>query len=416
VSLQDILKLAKSALVERKVRAILTILMVMVGTSLMIALNGLSAGQAALVQKQFSSLAPNVLTVSAGQRGFGPQAGSSTPSIVLTNVVVDRIKSLPFVTDVIPTYQGSVSLESQGNTINASVLAIDPQKIRILSPSLELEEGSAIRAGDPSAILVGANIANPAGRATPLVTVGQTVRLTFNFVDQTTGKQDEEVKSFIVSGVMLLTGSNQLDNALVMNMSAGDSLLHRGGRYDGMRVVAQSSEYVDAVQQQITALYGNTIGVTTPRAILTAIGQFQSGNASFIQSIAIIALIVGTIGIVTTLYTSVNERTKEIGTMKAIGASGKFILSLFLAEAIIIGLIGSTVGLVAGVAGGYLLTSGLTPAQPGPGGRPGQLVPVFILTDMANVWALSVGMSIVAGLYPAWKASRLTPLVALRKE
>ena len=72
----------------------------------------------------------------------------------------------------------------------------------------------------------------------------------------------------------------------------------------------------------------------------------------------------GAVGIITTLYTSVNERTREIGTMKSIGAKKRFILSLFLTEALLIGIIGSTLGLLAGINGAYLLSSGLAPRAP----------------------------------------------------
>src|SRR5215831_2395539 len=128
-------------------------------------------------------------------------------------------------------------------------------------------------------------------------------------------------------------------------------------------------DYTNVVQQEITNLYGsNNIGVITPKAILQARQQFQSGNSSFILDIAFIALLVGAVGIITTLYTSVNERIKEIGTMKAIGAKNRFILALFLSEALIIGLLGSTLGLVVGVAGAYILTSGILGTG---GGSPG---------------------------------------------
>ena len=112
---------------------------------------------------------------------------------------------------------------------------------------------------------------------------------------------------------------------------------------DRIEVAAIFGDYVNAIQQEITNLYGsNNIGVITPKAILAARQQFQSGSSSFTIDIAFIALLVGAIGIITTLYTSVNEKIKEIGTMKAIGAKNGFILSLFLSEALLIGLIGST--------------------------------------------------------------------------
>ena len=91
-----------------------------------------------------------------------------------------------------------------------------------------------------------------------------------------------------------------------------------------MVVVAISADYVPTVQTEITSLYGTNIGITTPKAILQARERFTGGNDSFIQSVAFIALLVGAIGIVTTLYNAVNERISEIGTIKAIGGSKDF--------------------------------------------------------------------------------------------
>ena len=156
----------------------------------------------------------------------------------------------------------------------------------------------------------------------------------------------------------------------------------------------------------------------TPKAIMQAQAHTQSGSSAFTLEIAFIALLVGAIGIVTTLYTSVNERIKEIGTMKAIGAKPWFILSIFLSEAVLIGLIGSTLGIFTGTGVAYLLTSGFGGSTPG-GGPPGaaapHISPIFLPNDLLYVWFLSLSISLVAGVYPAWKASRLSPLEALRR-
>jgi putative ABC transport system permease protein len=273
-------------------------------------------------------------------------------------------------------------------------------------------------------MIVGDTIANPPGKSRPFVTIGQTVRATFTFVDSKTGKTEQESKSFVISGIIQPTGNNQIDNRVIINEPTGNSLFHKAGRYDQMVVAALSADYVATVQQEITGLYGNNIGVITPKAILQTRQRFQSGNSAFTVAIAFIALLVGAVGIITTLYTSVTERTKEIGTMKAIGAKSRFILTLFITEALFIGLIGSTFGILSGIGGAYVLTSGFAPNAPGQGGAGGgvqgntatsHLNPIFVPGDLFNVWILSTILSLGAGLFPAWKASRLSPLEALRR-
>src|SRR6476619_1411124 len=121
-NIKQIFFLSFDALKDRKARSALTILMVVVGSALMVALNGMSAGQATFLNKQLNTLAPNIIFVSSGQNGF--RAGSSsTPTIVLNSQVVNRLKSLPFVQDVVPSYQGQLELNAQGNILNAQVLA-----------------------------------------------------------------------------------------------------------------------------------------------------------------------------------------------------------------------------------------------------------------------------------------------------
>lgn len=427
MDIKEIFLLSFDALKERKARSALTILMVIVGSGLMIALNGISAGQNGFVNKQLNTLAPNILFVSSGQRSFGQ--GPTAASITINSAVVDRIRSLPFVQEVVPAYQGQVSLESQGSFLNSPVLATDPQKIYLIDPSLQLTEGSTIKPTDPSSILVGDSIANPPGKTSAFLFVGETIKATAAYVDPVTGAQKQESKSFMVSGIIQPTGNNQIDRAVIINADAGNTLFHKSGKFDEMVVVAQSATYVDAVQHEIMTLYSDNIGVITPKAILQIRERFLNGNSSFILSVAFIALLVGAVGIITTLYTSVNERISEIGTLKAIGAQKSFILSMFLIEALIIGLLGATLGLAVGISGSYLLSdfSGPRPGVGGGGGGPGgggggpgggsqvHIPPVFLPADLLNLWILSLVLSIGAGLFPAWKASRLSPILSLRR-
>ena len=397
--------------------------MVIVGSALMVALNGISAGQSEFVNKQLNMLAPNVLFVSSGQRSFrGPD--SSAASMTINSAVVSRITSLPFVQEVVPGYQGQASLESQGNFVNSQVIATDPQKIYLITPNLQMVEGSTIKSRDPTAIIVGDSIANPPGMTTPFLSLGQTVKATASSVDPTTGKQSTQAKSFIVSAILQPTGNNRLDQAVIIDRNTGNTLFQKSGKYDMLIVLARAPAYVDTVQKEIQSLYGINIGVITPKAIIQTQQQFVKGNSSFIQSIAFIALLVGAVGIVTTLYTSVNERIFEIGTLKAIGAQKTLILSLFLMEAIIIGIVGSTLGITTGIGGAYAMSSftggpGGSRGGGGPGGNNNvsqpHMAPVFLTGDLLSVWILSFVISVVAGLYPAWKASRLSPMVALRR-
>jgi putative ABC transport system permease protein len=256
--------------------------------------------------------------------------------------------------------------------------------------------------------------------STPFVTVGQTLRATFSYVDTNTGQTKDESKSFVISGIIEPSGNNQIDRAVIINEASGNSLFHKAGKYDSVVIAALSADYVDTVQQEITNIYGKNIGLVVPKAIMQTRQQFQSGNSAFTVAIAFIALLVGAVGIITTLYTSVTERTKEIGTMKAIGAKSRFILVLFLVEALFIGFLGATLGIVSGIGGAYTLTSGFGSSDDhrgggGSGGHSPHITPVFVPRDLMTVWSISVGLSLAAGLFPAWKASRLSPLEALRR-
>src|SRR6188472_82212 len=420
MDIKEIFVLSFQALKERKIRSLLTILMVMAGTSLLVAVNGVGAGFTEFFNKQFSNLAPNILFVTSGQEqgsgtvgsgggGGGGGGGSAGSKITLNSAVINRIDSLPFVEEVIPSYQSQVLIKSKGEEKSHAALSIDPNKLFVIAPTLDLQEGSQIKQNDPSAIVIAENIAKPPGEDNPFVTLGETVELEYSFIDDTTGKQDTVSKNFLVTAIMESTGNPTIDNAAVINLDAGDSLFQKSGKYDSLFIVASSNELVDVVESEIKKLYGNDIGVTTVKAILKTIEQFTGGITSFLLSIAIISLIVGAVGIITTLYTSVIERIREIGTLKAIGAQSSNILTMFVFEAMIIGMLGATLGLIGGIGGGYALSQ----ATPRNEGDP-PLIPLFFMSDMVTVWIISVVLSVIAGLLPAWKASKISPIEALR--
>lgn len=412
MQIPDIFSLSFDALIDRKARTALTVLMVVLGSSLVVVLNGLSAGQAEFLEQQFNTLAANLIFVSSGQHSYHSDTSSS--SLIINDVIVNKLKSLPFVEDVIPKYQGSVEIDVQGNTQHVTVFGIDPTKLSAKVPNLQYVDGSTVSSNDRSAVIVGDTVANPPGATTPFVIVGQTVKLTYTYASPT-GQQEQEIKNYLVTAVIKPSGDTTTDSSIFINTDAGNQLLHKSNRYDSLYLTTTSPDYVDTVQQEIITQYGSTLGLNTPKAIMAVREQAASGNNAFILMVGIIALVVGAVGIVTTLYNSVNERIKEIGTMKAIGAQNTTILSLFLVEAALIGVIGASIGMVIGMGAGYLLSMVMTIPSP-TGGAPAHIPPIFLPEDLIKVWILSLTLSIMAGIYPAWKASRLSPMVALRRD
>jgi len=148
-------------------------------------------------------------------------------------------------------------------------------------------------------------------------------------------------------------------------------------------------------------LYGSySFGIVSPTAIMQAQKHTQAGGASFTLEVGFIAMLVSAIGVVTTLYTSVNERKTEIGTMKAIGESDH----LFKYIAVFISVIGASLGIAFGIGLAYLLSA------IGASGGGVYIAPIFLPNKLVQVWLMSLTVTLLARLFPAWKASRLSPV------
>src|ERR1700739_2011943 len=146
-SLKQIFILSRDALMERKGRSALTILMVLVGGALMVTINGMSEGSAAFANKQLVSLAPNVIFVSPGSKSKtfqeAPGLATQAPRLPFNAEVANTIKSLPYVKDVIPGYTAQVQLNVDGNIENANVFATEATVAWAVAPSLTLVPGSS---------------------------------------------------------------------------------------------------------------------------------------------------------------------------------------------------------------------------------------------------------------------------------
>jgi len=402
------MSLAFEALKERKMRSILTILMVVMGASLIVALNGVGNGFSQYVDNQFATLGANVLILEP--RG----------SALLDKTVVDTITKFNGVSDVVPYMQQSGLVSSQGQTQATVIVGVDNSKLHTLFPTLNLNLGSFVDSTDNSGILLGSEIVISKNGGV-FATVGQTVVV--NYQKSAAIQVPVVQKVFSVRGTLKSVGSSvvPVDQMVFMSLSAAKSLFGRGNSYDGIYVITQSPDLNSAVQDAIRTKYGGDISLTSPQTLADTINNVKSAVFLFISIIAYVSLLVAAVGIVTTLHTSIMERIREIGLLKAIGFKNRLVLTLFLYEALIIGLIGGSIGIVFGMGlsfgMSYLVSNGLNFGNLVD--NPGfilNITPAFTPSNLMNTWLICVSISIISGTYPAWRASRLDPVVALKHE
>ena len=416
MNLISVLKLSIEALLGKKTRTILTILMVVIGSSLIVGLNGLGAGFEVFIEDQFSTLSPNTLIItpaSSFQRG---EEDLSSRVVRLDSQVLKNLENIDGIKEIFPIIYGSAKVTSNGLSKNIAVIGIDQTKLNSALPSFTLESGKLVYPNDSIGVLVGQNVKNPVGSNTYFVDVDERVVLEYN--SYASGKSDVKKRSFLVRGVANELGTSSylnIDDGITISLSSANSLFDKKGKYDMIYIVTEDIDLNSAIEEDIREIYGKDIGISSPQVIVETVKGFISGFTSFILAIGAISLIVAGVGIVTTLITAVLERTKEIGLLKAIGFKSRNILLMFLCEAILIGVIGGFIGILGGIGLGMILPT-LLAASFGGGEGGFVLSAVFNISSILNVWILVILLSAFAGLYPAWRASKLDPVVALRKE
>jgi hypothetical protein len=181
------------------------------------------------------SLAPNVIFVYPGSKSKtfqeAPGLATQAPRLPFNDEVANTIKSLPYVKDVIPGYTAQVQLNVEANIENTNVFSIEATVAFAISPTLTLVPGSSIQNNNPSAMLVGYNIANPPGYThNPLIRVGQAITATYHGTS----------RHFIVTGVLNEVGNPNVGQVVLINTNTGNTFFHRLGQYDQMIVLARS--------------------------------------------------------------------------------------------------------------------------------------------------------------------------------
>ena len=411
----DLLGLSFGALKERKLRSGLTVLMVVIGVSLMTSINGLGAGMNNYISDQLGTLGANALIITPSALATDPGSGMQTSGMQtkLTSQTVRTFERIQGVEYAIPCFNGGGTLKSGGETKTVAVLGMDQSKMVYVTPKISFEYGAFVSSTDSVGIVLGHSIAHPSNLDKPFATVGQSVFLEFSLIE-TQGGIDKLVtkrKAFLVRGILNELGTQQVDSGVFISLSAANTFFEKDSIYDLIYVITKGPEFNDRVEADITEFYGKNIGVMSPKAMASTINEIMGTLLGFFSAIAAVSMFVGAVGIITTLYTSVMERTREIGLLKAIGYTGGTILFMFLTESFAIGLLGGLLGLAGGIAGAYVLIEFLPLAE-----NAISITPYFGPADLAQVFLLACALSVMAGIYPAWRASILSPITALKKE
>jgi putative ABC transport system permease protein len=433
MDIKDIFWLSYRDLNEKKVRTILTIVMVIIGIAAIVALTSFTAGINNSITTQLESLGPTAIIVSSGtSTGF-------------TEADVSKMLSLPNVTSVTPLLTGSATLYAGNQNTSVTVIGVSTQGLRqLVGSNVTLYEGSLYQDTIAPDAVVGHSVAFPSSAAgQQTVTIGQSAVLKF-------GGRNSQTVTVPLLGILSAHGGSLIpvDTGVFVSVQAADVLLHRSS-FNEMLVLASNLSSVNATSSLITTVYGSSARILTTSQLLSTASSIIGSITLLFAVIAGVSLLVAAIGIMNIMLMAVMERTHEIGIMKAIGFKSKHIMLVFLLQALIIGLVGGTAGIIVGATASYSLaavfgsgTSSTTTSSAsgaggfrggggfggaGGGGTAGGAVfaggssssisfkPAFPLTTIAIALLIAVIVSVAAGLYPAWRASKMEPIDALRE-
>jgi putative ABC transport system permease protein len=413
--LVDMFKLAYKAMMDRKIRSALTILGITVGSAIILALiassSGLNAGITANIQKTGA----NILNI---RNAGGFFSAGSTNTYLLSQIDVTYLKSVSGVVGVYPYYSYSASIMQGGSALSASVVGVNLEALPLLYNGLTVADGAIPLVGDTTSAAVGWSIANPIS-GTP-IGLHQMVSMSVSGIKGAKGAISYAV---LTSAILAEYGTalfSNIDDTVFISFQAA-TYLSKSPYFSGIYVIVDNTNDVATVQNTITTYYGSNVRVISPGQILSSIQGITGQLTVFLGSIGAVSLFVATVGIVNTMYVSVMERTREIGILKAIGYRPKQIMGMFLSEAALTGLVGGVFGLMLGYAlsflmGGELKGATLGGRLGGGGSSGGAIVPVFSTGLIAFSLVFPVILATVAGLYPAWRASRMNAVVALKYE
>lgn len=418
----DVISFGFNAIKRKKVRNSLAILGVAIGIAAIISLDALGGGFQDMVDMQFQrGFSSDTLIITT--RGIDFFLPESDFEVYLNDT--ESIEEIEHVQLATAQIQRACLVEIGNHSFQLNVVGIDYQKYGELYPdTFTAVNGTIPTFYDNSTVVIGNGIYNPWGNGTLTGFVGENLNITWitrngTFIETksynaTIDAVLERIGAISIGGPTDSSVFIPLEQAEVFfETSVADIIL--------VQLDTDDEAIINQVAAEIEELFSNQIQVVIPSALLSAISTIIASIELFLAAVAMISLVVAGVGIMNIMLTTILERTREIGILKSIGMQNRSVLMIFLAESLIIGFLGALTGIVLGWTLALALGEfgiGDFIAQSLSGTFVGQLVirPVVELGLILNSILFALVVSTIFGLYPAWRASRLKPVDALRYE
>ncbi|HEX7899432.1 MAG TPA: ABC transporter permease [Planctomycetota bacterium] len=406
------IKVALTALAANKLRSVLAVLGIVIGVMAVIMVVALGKGAQARVEDSISKLGVNLIFVWPGTRSMGSSAAKTSSAETLTLEDCDALATLENVAVTAPEVRRSFQVKFMSRNLSASVNGTSPSILR--ARDFTVEKGEFF---DKAAVL---------GRTRVAVLGGKIAFELFENIDPIGRMIQIDRKNFQVIGVLAMKGGDnwaRLDDCIYVPATTALYRLFNRRYLSQITVSVDEAKNIPAVLEDIEEELRRRHRITAnmdPDFQLGSMKEMQDGMQAatgafslLLVCIAMVSLLVGGIGIMNIMLVSVTERTREIGIRKAIGARRSAILLQFLIESMTISLMGGLIGIGAGVAGSEFLPR-LPFLKAMSGGNP--WTSVISPESIVVAFVFSVVVGVFFGLYPAYKASRLNPVDALRYE
>ncbi|MCW3993013.1 MAG: ABC transporter permease [Candidatus Bathyarchaeota archaeon] len=430
MKVSDVFSYAFGAIRLRKLRAGLTTLGVVIGIAAIVALLSISQGlQDSITEQLQTGFATNTLIVSTGG-GFGMGPGAMTATESDFNLLVNYTQIIDEIEDVVMSVaviqKPGCHIRSGERELKLTVVGVDFAKYaNIYSSTFEAESGEIPLDPENETVVVGKRVSDPWKNGTLFCDVDDGVEIVW-----TTGTlfdAKNETYTGHVAAVLKEIGGFGIgpsDSSVYIPILQAQSFF---GTDECDTIIVQlendDEATIESVSEAIDGAFSGQVSVTSSTAMLDIMSSVFSTVELFLAGIAAISLLVAGIGIMNIMIVSLMERTREIGILKALGMKSRTVLSIFLSEAVIVGLMGAAIGIASGwglahvVARVFSGGGGFMPAGDHAAAAGGMTItPVLTPTVFLGAFAFGLIVSVVFALYPAWRASKLKPVEALRYE